>query len=586
MLDDYYDDDDGYDDNDYDDYDDQYVAPPKKPVVTKPGLAPKNNATTKKLQQQPPPAPKSNNKLAPATTSAKKKHNYASAALPVSSPPGVVTSKKHASNTTTTAGGALPARIATTTKNPPSTTTTAASPSPNSLVASSLSSSSSLPTPSAVPPPPVPEALLQTTTSQKKPFTLVILGHVDAGKSTVTGHLLYAASSSTSMKRPTNFAYLCDEDIHEQSHGITMDVAIKTLETLQFSMVLQDSPGHADYIPAMITGAAHADAALLVVDATDVKTALYHGQLKEHVWVMRGMGVSQVLVVVNKMDLVSWNRDIYHDTCDQVGKFLKYVGFAPAKIRYVPVSGLDGTNVAQRDVEHHLDWYYQDDNASMASTTLLEMLDGFDAPLSLPMKLSKPLRAVVTDVVGEQGRGVAVRIKILQGWVQTGESLLVLPIGDVATIAKISSLQQLSTKFAGASEVLDCSLMGIDATRVSIGNVLARPGAVPRLSSQCRCQLWVLDTLTIPILRGTQAIFHISHLDVPCYISQLIQATVKNVVRPRPKAIAASSQAIVEITLSNPIVLEPFAECRALGRFVLRRGGDSIAVGRIDQVIH
>lgn len=425
------------------------------------------------------------------------------------------------------------------------------------------------------------------------PFTLVVLGHVDAGKSTVTGHLLYA-TSTVAMKRPDNFAYLCDEDDRERSHGVTMDVATKTLRTDKFAFVLQDAPGHADYIPSMITGTSHADGAMLVVDATDLAaTALEHGQLREHVWLMRGMGVSQVLVVVNKMDLVDWDSKVYDATADRVGKFLLRVGYAPSKIRFVPVSGLTGANVARLEPTH-LAWYY---GRNGSSSFLLAALDGFDPPPALQARLGKPLRIVVTDVVGEQGRGVAIRGRVVQGWVAAGEALSVLPIGDTATLHRLSSLQQqdqapqsssaasTAGRHASSGEVLDCVLNGVDVTRVSVGSVLARPGALPPLAHRCRCKLWVLEGLSIPIMRGTQAVFHISHLDVPCHISTLLSVVVKHATRLRPKAVTANSQAEVEIALSSPIVMEPFSDCRALGRFVLRRGGDSIAVGRIEQVI-
>lgn len=616
MLDDYYDDD--YYDEDYEDYDDHVVAtPPKKSTATKPTAA---KQTTPKKKQVPqlalrlPVKSKAQSQANKRTTFALDDHNKTG---PPDSEP---TLKIHQNTVSSSTQQLRPVTSASDITMPPSgldaATVLSYPPSEHSDATSSTSPSQTLFSPAtALPPPPaaaagptaIPPELLASPT--KVPFTLVILGHVDAGKSTVTGHLLYASllpSSSASKsggkgnKPPENFAYLCDEDDKERLHGITMDVATKTLSTEKFALVLQDAPGHVDYIPSMITGASHADGALLVVDATDLSTALDHGQLREHVWLMRGMGVSQVLVVVNKMDLVGWSRPVYDDTVDRVNKFLLKVGYSQAKIRFVPVSGLTGANVAKPD-PGHLDWYYggadaeggPSPDASTASSTLLAALDGFDPPPALATRLGKPLRIVITDVAGEQGRGVSIRGKVVQGWVASGESLSVLPIGDTATLQKLSSLQPSASssstrRHAASGEVLDCVLNGVDPTRISVGSVLARPGALPPLAVRCRCKLWVLEGLTIPIVRGTQAIFHLSHLDIPCHVSVLIQVlATKGGGQPRlrPKAVSANSQAEVEIVLSSPVVMEPFSDCRALGRFVLRRSGESIALGRIEQVI-
>jgi elongation factor 1 alpha-like protein len=591
MLDEYYDDDD--DDGYYDDYDDHVVAakPSKKPSG---GAGTSASATSNKKKAAAAPQPKQQpakgNKAQPPVT---KKTTFAP------DPRNKIQSSQQALPNPLNQPAVPP-------PPPPPPPGFAAMTQPLGTPSSKIgASSSSNAAPSA---PPAPAPLLPTPAASaatiippellrppdRVPFTLVILGHVDAGKSTVTGHLLYA-TSSVAMRRPDNFAYLCDEDDRERSHGVTMDVATKTLRTQKFAFVLQDAPGHADYIPSMITGTSHADGAMLVVDATDLSaTALEHGQLREHVWLMRGMGVSQVLVVINKMDLVDWDSKVYDDTADRVNKFLLRVGYAPSKIRFVPVSGLTGANVAKLE-PNHLAWYYQ---RPASSSFLLAALDGFDPPPALQTRLGKPLRIVVTDVVGEQGRGVAIRGRVVQGWVAAGEALSVLPIGDTATLHRLSSLQQQDQappssaaaassagRHASAGEVLDCVLNGVDVTRISVGSVLARPSALPPLAQKCRCKLWVLEGLSIPILRGTQAVFHISHLDVPCHISTIISVAVKGATRLRPKAVTANSQAEVEIVLSSPIVMEPFADCRALGRFVLRRGGDSIAIGRIEHVI-
>ena len=135
-------------------------------------------------------------------------------------------------------------------------------------------------------------------------------------------------------------------------------------------------------------------------------------------------------------------------------------------------------------------------------------------------------------------------------------------------------------------------MTGLDISRISPGNILARPGYAPPLTTKCRAKIFVLEGLTVPIIRGAQAILHMHYLDVPCHLSAL-HRTLKpspkdggtTVLKERPRVLTAKVQAVVEITLHYPVAMEAFADCRALGRFVLRRSGTSIAVGRVEEVL-
>lgn len=465
--------------------------------------------------------------------------------------------------------------------------------------------------------PPIPAILLASDAAQhskksKIPLTVVVIGHVDAGKSTVTGHLLYGASIKASSARggnnnnnnkAVNYAWLLDEDEQERAHGVTMDIATKPLDmdaalmtnNSNFQIVLQDAPGHADYVPAMITGTAAADAAMLTVDATDLATALQAGQLREHVYLARGLGVNQILVVLNKMDLVGWeNQDAYRSMELLLTDFLtKQVGYPAARIRCLPVSGLTGTNIfpgSDDDGTRTLRTWYK-------GPTLLEALDSFEAPVQQQQKLlEKPLRIIVADVLESSG-SVGLRAKVVSGWVKQGETLTVLPVGDETVITKLSSLHSVQhqlperRQYCVAGELIDCTVTGIDAQRLSTGSILARPSNRPPLASKCRAKVFILDAgggLQVPLIRGSQMIFHMHHLDIPCHFAELLR-TLKpdgtTILKERPRALTRSCTAIVEIQLAIPVCLEAFTECRALGRFVLRRSGDSIAVGRIEQVL-
>lgn len=504
--------------------------------------------------------------------------DYAAPA-PAPKPKPAVPAKKKNVVASTSAAAAAPKTAKPTTAAATTTTKLAAPKSPPPGFGAPVKAPSS-PKPHVAAKP--PKELADRQSSAKTPLTLVILGHVDAGKSTVTGHLLYL---QTKGRRPQNYAWLLDEDPNERAHGVTMDIAVKQLATEHFSIVLQDAPGHADYVPAMITGTASADAALLVVDASDFGTAFDAGQLREHIYIARGLGVAQVLVCVNKMDMVDWSQQVYEEIRERLASFLvSQIGYKADRIRFVPVSGLTGDNVVKQSPAELTSWY--------KGPTLWKALDGFDAPVSQAKLLDKPLRLILSDVVGEQGRGVAVRGKVAQGWVSNGDQVVILPTGDVTSVQKIASLNMDGsvaepTKSAGAGETIDLQLLGLDATRVNTGNIVVRDGARPPMASRCRAKVWVLEGLTIPIIRGATAIFHMHQLDVPCHLSNLLRTLKKDgtPLKERPRALTSNTQAVVELTLSIPIVMEAFTDCRAMGRFVLRRGGDSIAVGRIEEVL-
>jgi elongation factor 1 alpha-like protein len=344
---------------------------------------------------------------------------------------------------------------------------------------------------------------------------------------------------------------------------------------------------------------------------------------------------------------------VYDDICRQLSAFLTgAAGYAANKIRFVPCAGLTGVNLVHRNPGTHTGGGTvstggkgkgkgtSNANANATATnddaallmawykgpTVWQALDGFDSTVAQTVKLqeqrlSKPLRILLQDVTGEQGKGVSVRAKVVQGWMQQGESVTVLPVGDTAVISKLNSLQQSSDdngndnnddndnenddsmtsaaatkkhkhaterqKYAVAGEMVDLVVTGVDLMRLSVGSVLCRAAALPSMASQCRAKVWILEGLSIPIIRGASCIFHMHQLDVPCHLTQLVRTLQKDgtTAKERPRALTGNTQAVVEIKLSNAIVMEAFSDCRALGRFVLRRGGDTIGVGRIEQVL-
>jgi elongation factor 1 alpha-like protein len=367
-----------------------------------------------------------------------------------------------------------------------------------------------------------------------------------------------------------------------------MEVATKTLSTDRYDVVINDAPGHADYVPSMITGTAAADAAVVVVDATDFGTSLQAGQLREHLLLAKGLGISQLIFAINKMDLLAWSPDAYNEMLVQLEVFAQHtLGYSSQKVQFLPLSGLTGVNVVKPplDIPELLDWY--------KGPTLWQALDRLDPPPMGPKLLEKPLRLIVTDIVGETGKGIAIRGKLMAGWVESGEPLVVSPVQDETSLTKMVRLQASSDddgreKYAVSGDIIDAVLPGIDPSRISVGHILGRPGLLPPLTTRCRAKVFIFEGLTVPIIRGSQAILHMHYLDVPCHLSAILR-TLKpsgGVLKERPRILTGKVQAVVEITLHYAISMEAFEDCRALGRFVLRRGGVSIAVGRVEEVFY
>jgi len=465
-------------------------------------------------------------------------------------------------------------------------------------------------------------------------LSLVILGHVDAGKSTLTGRLLlslnhvsqrllqkYQKAATSIGKSSFALAWFTDEDDSERERGVTIDIGTKFAKTEKFDFTILDAPGHKDFIPNMISGTASADCGLLVVAATTGEfeagfarggDASYSGgQTREHIVLSRGLGVTQFVVAVNKLDAAepAWCQERFEHIKSMVLDFLKQNGFKEARITFIPVSGLTGVNISNSDkVEDEDGWkalkkWYK-------GPTLLEALDGFS-----PAKrgYEKPLRAIVTDVSSE-GKHVNVRGRVVQGFIQSGDNVVVLPVGDDANVVRVErgkAAQEGSSPYSFASpspttssstsneaqldgialagDTVELTLANIDSARLMTGCVICHPhpSLRPKVEQRFEARISIMERLAVPIIRGSSVLLHMHSIDVPAVLNKLVSSEKRGDGKPRqnPRVLTGGVTATVEITLSERLVIEESNECKALGRFVLRRGGDTIAVGLIDKVL-
>ncbi|XP_013773845.1 HBS1-like protein [Limulus polyphemus] len=437
------------------------------------------------------------------------------------------------------------------------------------------------------------EAEYMKERGQNKPLiNLVVIGHVDAGKSTLMGHLLYKLGhvakkamhkfeqdSKKLGKASFVYAWVLDETEEERNRGITMDVAQSKFETPARFVTLLDAPGHKDFIPNMISGASQADVAILVVDATrgEFETGFETGgQTREHTLLIRSLGVSQLAVAINKLDNVNWSQDRYNFIETKLGGFLKQAGFRETDVTYVPCSGLTGENLTEPAKQDKLAAWYK-------GPCLVEVIDLFKPP---QRSVSKPLRICINDIFKGISSGFCVAGKIESGHLKNGDKVLVTPAGELAVIKGVTVDDFPVTQgFAGDHVVVTVS--GIDINNVTVGSVLCDPNQPARAASRFQARV-VIFNIKIPVTKGFPVILHYQNLVEQAVIRKLISQLHRNtgqVIKNKPRCLTQNSSGVVEIEVNRPICVELYKDFRELGRFMLRSGGSTIAAGLVTEIL-
>ncbi|XP_031177634.1 HBS1-like protein isoform X1 [Sander lucioperca] len=435
------------------------------------------------------------------------------------------------------------------------------------------------------------KAELEKRQGGKPLLNLVVIGHVDAGKSTLMGHLLYLLGnvnkrtmhkyeqeSKKAGKASFVYAWVLDETGEERDRGVTMDVGMTKFETNSKVVTLMDAPGHKDFIPNMITGAAQADVAVLVVDASRGEFEAGFeagGQTREHALLVRSLGVTQLAVAVNKMDQVNWQQERFQDIITKLGHFLKQAGFKESDVFYIPSSGLSGENLTTRSTVSQLTSWY-------SGPSLLEQIDAFKAP---QRSVDKPFRLCVSDVFKDQGSGFCVTGKIEAGYIQTGERILAMPPNETCTVKGIT-LHDEALDWAAAGDHVSLTVTGMDIIKINVGCVFCDPKEPIRVCTRFRARI-LLFNIEVPITKGFPVLLHYHTVSEPATIRKLISVLHKSsgeVLKKKPKCLSKGMNAIVEIQTQRPVSLELYKDFKELGRFMLRYVGSTIAAGVVTEI--
>jgi elongation factor 1-alpha len=426
--------------------------------------------------------------------------------------------------------------------------------------------------------------------SKKPHMNLVVVGHVDNGKSTTVGHLMvdlkvidqrtidaYAKESEATGKGDTfKFAWVLDSIKEERDRGLTIDLAFQKFETQKFFYTLIDAPGHRDFVKNMITGASEADAAVLVVSVKPGETEPATdpgGQAREHAFLSRTLGVSQIIVVLNKMDDVAYSEQRYKEVKDLVEKMLKLVGYNTSKVQFIPVSAWKGDNLVK--LSENTPWY--------KGPTLAESLDMFEAP---EKPIGKPLRIPIQDVYTITGVGTVPVGRVETGVVRANDKVIVMPSGVTGEVKSIET-HHTQMESAEAGDNIGFNLRGVDRKSIKRGDVLGSTDKPPSVAREFEAQIIVIHHPTA-MAPGYTPVLHAHTAQVAATLSEFvakIDAKTGGIVEEKPKFLKTGDAAIVRIKPTRPLAIETFKEFPEIGRFALRDMGTTIAAGVVKGIV-
>ncbi len=424
----------------------------------------------------------------------------------------------------------------------------------------------------------------------KPHLNLIIIGHVDHGKSTTTGHLLYLAGAvderkikeyeeqAKAMGKETfKFAWVLDNLKEERERGVTIDLRFLKFETPKYFFTVIDAPGHRDFVKNMVTGASQADAAVLFVSSRrgEFEAGIGPGgQTREHAFLAFTLGVHQLIVAVNKMDDISvnWSEERYNEIKNEISRMLKMVGFKVEKIPFVPVSGWTGDNLMKKSDK--MPWY--------KGPPLYEALDVFEVPAKT---LNKPLRVPLQDVYTITGIGTVPVGRVETGVLKEGQQVIFMPSnvkGEVKTI----ETHHVRVPKAEPGDNIGFNVRGVSKNDIKRGDVMGSVENPPTIAKEFIGQIIIIYHPTA-VAAGYTPVLHYHTGQVACKFIELIRKLdprTGQVVEEKPAFLKTGDGAVVRMEPLHPIAVEAYTDFPELGRFAVRDMGTTVAAGVIKEV--
>jgi elongation factor 1-alpha len=426
---------------------------------------------------------------------------------------------------------------------------------------------------------------------EKIHINLVVIGHVDSGKSTTTGHLIYKCGgidkrtiekfekeANEMGKGSFKYAWVLDKLKAERERGITIDIALWKFETKKYYFTIIDAPGHRDFIKNMITGTSQADCAILMIAGAQGEfEAGYakNGQTREHALLAYTLGVKQMIVCINKMDdkTVEYKEARYNEIKEELSKFLAKCGYNVKKVDFVPISGWVGDNMVERSA--NMKWY--------KGRILIEALDAIEPP---KRPIEKALRLPLQDVYKIGGIGTVPVGRVETGVLRPGMTVVFAPVGLTSEVKSVE-MHHEALEEATPGDNVGFNVKGLSIKDIKRGMVAGDTKNDPPMKcAHFNAQVIVLDHPN-KIMAGYTPVVdcHTSH--IACKFNKLLQLIDKRTGAKKeddPKSIKTGDAAIVEMVPSKPLTVEPFSDYPPLGRFAVRDMRKTVAVGVIKQV--
>ncbi|MEM4079837.1 MAG: translation elongation factor EF-1 subunit alpha [Metallosphaera sp.] len=426
--------------------------------------------------------------------------------------------------------------------------------------------------------------------SQKPHLNLIVIGHVDHGKSTLVGRLLMergfldektikeAEEAAKKLgKESEKYAFLLDKLKEERERGVTINLTFMKFETKKYFFTIIDAPGHRDFVKNMITGASQADAAILAVSARkgEFESGMsIEGQTREHIILAKTMGLNQVIVAITKMDVAEppYDQKRCNEVKDTIEKFMKSFGFDMSKVKFIPVVSITGENVTKRS--ENMKWY--------TGPTLEEALDMLEIP---PKPVDKPLRLPIQEVYSISGVGTVPVGRVESGVMKVGDKIVFMPAGKAAEVRSIETHHTKLDK-AEPGDNIGFNVRGIDKKDVKRGDVVGHATNPPTVADEFTARIIVVWHPTA-LAVGYTPVLHVHTASIACRVSEIVarlDPKTGKEAEKNPQFIKQGESAIVKFKPIKPLCVEKFSEFPPLGRFAMRDMGKTVGVGVINDV--